>query len=324
MAGESNPELDRPRSVSELLVAAFQLYRRLPILFLALAAVVVVPYELIVLAVTGAGPFAQGHLDFITSKGLLVLDSFLVSPLISAFHAHAVREVGGGGRPRLAATVRQALPRLPVVALAAGISGIATVLGTLAFLVPGLLLTAIWPVVAQVAALEPVSWSGALRRSINLTRGNRWHAVGLVLCAGLIAGTPFILLGLAFGLKATSAASFLVGTALQVILRSFEALATALLYFDLTARFSDRNSEPVAPAPAIRPTLSDRAVEPAGHMLDFTSWSDEDRPPGWYVDPSSPNRMRYWGADGTQSWSERTAKTPKRTLAEWKRRGEQR
>ncbi len=40
------------------------LYRRFPILFLAFAAIVVVPYELIVLAITGAGPLAQGHLGF--------------------------------------------------------------------------------------------------------------------------------------------------------------------------------------------------------------------------------------------------------------------
>jgi hypothetical protein len=94
-------------------------------------------------------------------------------------------------------------------------------------------------------------------------------------------------------------------------------LATALLYFDLTARHHAEEVEPVGSAPAILPTRSGPTAEPTGHTLDLASWSDENRPPGWYVDPSTPGRMRYWGADGTQTWSKRTAKTPKQTLAEW-------
>jgi hypothetical protein len=60
------------------------------------------------------------------------------------------------------------------------------------------------------------------------------------------------------------------------------------------------------------------AVEPTGHPLDPASYSDEERPPGWYVDLDKPWRMRYWAADGKPGWSKRTAKTPKETLANWR------
>jgi hypothetical protein len=99
MEGKSLNEFERSRSVWQLIGDTFALYPRFPILFLALAAVAVVPYELIVLLVTGAGPFAQGRTGFVTSNLLTVADSFLILPLISALHVRAVREIGEGSHP---------------------------------------------------------------------------------------------------------------------------------------------------------------------------------------------------------------------------------
>jgi hypothetical protein len=326
VAGRTNLDLDHPRSIGEMLSTAFALYSRIPILFLAFAAIVVVPYELIVLAISGAGPLAQGHLGFLASKGLLVADSFIVTPLISALHVHAVRELGDGDRPTFLGTVRQSLPRLPVVAVAAGISGVAIGLGGLAFGIPGLFLIAIWPVVAQAAALGSGSPIDALGRSFALTRGKRWHSLGLVLVAGLVAVVPGLALLLAFQHTGTTAGTFIVGTAVQIVLRSFEALATGLLYFDLVARV---RVEPVVlkTPPAVGPTGASRAsrlVPPTGHPADPGSWSDDDRPTGWYINPADPRRMRFWSATGpeTGAWGDHATKTPRQTLAEWERLGE--
>jgi len=301
MGGRTNLDLDRPRSIREMLTAALALYWRVPILFLAFAAIVVVPYELIVLAITGTGPSTIHHLSFYAQQALLVADSFLVTPLISALHVHAVREIGDGGRPTFGGTVRKSLPRLPVVAVAAGVSGVAIGLGSLAFGIPGLILIAIWPVVAQAAALEGGGPIDALRRSFALTRGNRWHSLGLILAAGVVAAIPGVPLLIAFRHTGTTAGTFIVGTAVQIVVRSFEALATGLLYFDLAAR-----ERAEAPAGAM-----------AGNPLDPMHWSDEDRPPGWYVDPNAPWVMRYWAADGKSAWSRRSTATPKQIGAEW-------
>jgi hypothetical protein len=311
MGRRTNLDLDRPRSIWEMLTAAFGLYWRVPILFLAFAAIIVVPYELIVLAIAGSGPFTQGHLGFVGSKAFLLANSFVVTPLISALHVQAVRELGEGGRPTFAATFRKSLPRLPVVAVAAGISGVATGLGGLAFVIPGLILAAIWPVVAQAAALERGGPIDALRRSFVLTRGHRWHALGLVICAGLVTGLAAIPFFFAFRHSTTAAGTFAAGTGLEVILRSFEALVTALLYFDLVAR----SRGALVAAPGMRNATP--PITASGNPLDPNSWSDEDRPPGWYVDPNSPWIMRYWAADGTPTWSKRSTKTPKQVQAEW-------
>jgi hypothetical protein len=229
-------KLDEARTVGEMLSAALGLLWRLPFLFLALAAIVVIPYQLIVLAITGTGAFTESGLSFVARQELLVANSFIATPLISALHIHAVREVGDGGRPTFLDTFRRSLRRFPVVAVAAGISGVAIGLGGLAFGVPGLILIAAFPVVAQVAAMQPGGPIDALRRTFALGGGNRWHSLGLVLAAGLIAGVPVLVPFFAFRHADTNAGNFLAGTAVEIVVSSFEALVTALLYFDLVAR----------------------------------------------------------------------------------------
>lgn len=297
MNGQAAIELERPRSIPELIGASFDLYFRVPILFLVLAAIVVVPWEFVVLLVTGAGPLALGHKGFVINQLISLPDYFVVVPLVSALHIHAVNEVGRGSRPRLLSTFHQSLPTLPVVVLATGVSGIATSIGYLALVVPGVLLTARWAVVAQTAAIDGGGWTDAIRRSTDLTDGERWHAFWVIVVAGLITSVPWLAAWHLIGHETTTVGSFALGTALQVVTRSFGALTAALLYFDLKARLSIEPVEPARTAP-----------------------TEDGRAPGWYIDPSKPTRMRYWAADGKPGWSERTAKTPKPLLREWRER----
>jgi hypothetical protein len=313
--GEAVDEIERPRSAWELVGATLALYQRFPWLFLTFAAVVVVPYELIVLAVTGVGPLAQGSLGFGPSMLLNLIDLALIQPLISALHVHAVKDVRDGTRPELRSVTRRSLRVLPVVSAALVMSFLGATVGLVALIVPGILLFLRWSVAAPAAALEDEGWTTALKRSAGLTDGNYQHVFGLFLLVYLIGSVPSFALVKAFGHTDTTAASFLADTALQVIIRSFTALATALLYFDLKARFG---MGPAVEEPRMPATLSGRTVAPTGHPQDPASYSDEDRPPGWYVDPDKPWRMRYWAADGKPGWSKRTAKTPKETLAGWK------
>lgn len=314
MGGGTTLEVERPRSIWELVTTAFSLYRRVPVLFLVLAAIVVVPYEVIVLAISHKGPLALGQMAFVPRQLTLVIDSFLITPLISALHVQAVHEVGEGGQPGVRSTIRQSFPRLPVVAIAAGVSSVAIAIGSVV-VVPGLILMAMWAVVAQAAALERGSSIDALRRSAALTRGYRWHALGLVLVAALIPGVPWVAAALALKHTTTTGGLFLLGTAAQVLLRSFEALITALLYFDLKARLG---IVPAAGPVRYEPrSSSGRTIPPTGHPLDPDSWSDEDRPAGWYIDPVEPIRMRYWPAGHKPQWSTRRARTPNATWEEW-------
>jgi hypothetical protein len=306
------PDPEQPRSARHLVAATFGLYRGYPLLFFILAAGVIVPYEAIVLATTGAGPLAHAPLSFGVSSLLTLIEWVLIGPLVSALHVHAVKEVWGGREPRLVPVARQGLRVLPVVAAATIISWLGITLGFVALIVPGVILMLRWYVVAQAAAIEHEGWLPALRRSRQLTEGHYGHIFVFAIYVGLIVSVPTFLIGLAFGHHSTNVASFLVGLLVQVLTWSFGALATALLYFDLRARLDYAETQRASGEPPLA------AADPpqVSHSWDPRSYSDQDRPKGWYVDPGSPDRMHYWGAGDSPGWGA-TTRTPRKIRRAW-------
>ena len=233
----NGPAIDvlRPRSVAQILGAALSLYRRYPVLFLVLAFVVTAPYELIVLAALGTAPIGGRSSNASTALILVLVDVALVGPLISALYAHAVVVIARNERPRLVTVASSVARVLAVVVAAQIVAGIGIGVGLLAFVLPGIYLWIRWAVVAQAAALEHTDWMGALRRSGELVRGHYLHVFGLVIV------TTAVNLGLseaagAIGASKTNATDVIVGIAVGTLIRSFAALTTALLYFDLLAR----------------------------------------------------------------------------------------
>jgi hypothetical protein len=235
-------DLERERSVGEILRVTLVIYGRYPLLFAVLALAVIAPYELVKLAVTGYGPLAGGAHNAGTDVLFDLLDFSLVSPLISALHIHAVLEIGEGRRPRLGSVAMQGLRVLPVVAAAEIVASILIGIGFIAFVVPGLLLALRWSVVAQTAAIDNEGWLAALRRSGRLAAGNYGHIFGLLVVIWLAT----ILIGVAGGLTVAGSGSLLlghgtgigwvlIGIAAHTIIASFTALTLAILYFDLRA-----------------------------------------------------------------------------------------
>jgi hypothetical protein len=222
-----DPELART-----IVGEAFQLYRRYPLLFLALALGVVAPYDLFVLIATGSGPLAK-------DSGLgvnFVLAIFLVSPLISALHIHAVADVRAGRTPRLGDIAARGLRVLPTAAATAIMTTLGITLGFVALIVPGIILAFRWYVAVQAAAIEHEGWLPAIRRSRTLTAGVYGHLFAFGILIGIIAGVPQFIGGAAVTGHDTLAAAFIGGVLVHAFALAFAALATALLYFDLASR----------------------------------------------------------------------------------------
>jgi hypothetical protein len=230
-------DLSRDRSAAEIVRCTLGLYGDYPWLFLILALVVMAPWDLAKLAVTGIGPLGHTkHVGFLERESLELLDLLFVGPLISAMHVQAVVAIGDGQRPRLGAVAAKGLRVLPVVGVAALIAGVGVEIGFLALVIPGIVLWIRLSVVPQAAAIERDGVRNALRSSWRLTREHGSHIFGLLLVFGILA------VGVVLGATAldagtsTSAGSVALGIAVNTIIASFTALATALLYFDLRAR----------------------------------------------------------------------------------------
>lgn len=295
----------KPQSAWRLLGETFRLYRRYPLLFLVLAAGVVVPYELVILLATGAS--ATEPTSFAADSIITLANWVIVTPLVSALHVHAVADAREGRAPRLGPVARRGLAALPVVALAALISGLGIFVGFALLVVPGIYLMLRWFVVAQAAAIERNGAIGALESSHRLVQGNYWHVITLFVLIVAIETGPLLLITLPFG-NETTVVSFLVLVAVQIALWSFVALATALLYFDLRTRreLTVAAGQGVGGGDAPTPV----SPQPSDHDIDPRRYPDESRPPGWYVDPDEPQRMRYWTTGEEPGWAQRTTRTP--------------
>ncbi len=238
MEASSAIDLGRERSALEILRTALAMYRRYPLLFATLAVGVIAPYELARLAVTGNGPLGSGGTGRTGTLALFELIYYvLVGPLISALHVHAVIEIGEGRSPQLGLVAKQGLRVLAVVVAAEIVAGILIALGFVALIVPGVILSLRWSVVAQTAAVDHEGWLPALRRSRKLTAGHYWHVFRVLLAIGCLTFLIAAVTGAAVGGgHDTSIAAVLIGIVVYTIVASFGALTLAVLYFDLRAR----------------------------------------------------------------------------------------
>lgn len=229
MLGESLTDLDlgSPRRVGEIVVTSLRLYARLPLLFMLLAAIVVVPYEVVVVLLE----HGRGGLTFSREVLLMLAQIALVDPFIAALQVQALLSLGGGETPRLGDVVRRGLRVLPVVAAADIIAGIGIAIGAVFFIIPGVILALRWAVVAQAAAVERTDWPTALRRSGQLARFNYWRIFGILLIVGILNQLAADVTG-----SADHVGTTVGGGVLAIIVHSFGTLLISLLYFDLRAR----------------------------------------------------------------------------------------
>jgi len=301
--------MNEPRSIGRLVAATFELYRCYPWLFLALATAVIVPYELCVLVLTGSAGFGYGDASFALGQALSLLSWFLIAPLVSALHIHAVAAVKDDRKPQIGTVARQGLRVLPVVVATAIVSGIGITLGYFALLIPGVYLMLRWVVVVQVAAVEHDGWLPALRRGSDLSDGHYAHVFIFVIVVGVIASGPSTV-GVLLANGSSSAPVILLGLAVTIITTSFAALATALLYYDLVARWEvkPQGDSALSTGQAPRQTWDPRY------------YSDQARPKGWYVNPSDPKRMSHWGGPEIPEWNG-TARTPRKIKRAWESEG---
>jgi hypothetical protein len=237
MASTPALALDRTRSVRDILRSTLRLYSEYPWLFWTLALAVMAPWDLVKLAITGVGPIGHAHREgFVERESIALLGATLVVALISALHVHALVMIGQGRRPRLGSVAWSGVRVLPIVGAAAIIAAIGTEVGFFALVIPGIVLWIRWIVVAQAAAIEQPGVRPALRRSWQLTRGHERHVLGLILLVGVLVAAVGIGAGLLTNGRGTSPGAVAVGIVINTLIASFNALTTALLYFDLLAR----------------------------------------------------------------------------------------
>jgi glycerophosphoryl diester phosphodiesterase family protein len=235
-----------PRRIGEILSAALQLYRRHWRTLMAIAAVVVVPLTLL--------QYGIGH--WVRSHGQQLQDSAAVSTsfwavasasLLAALVGLLLYQVLTGAITRTIATevagqdlgveqsYRFGFARLGPILVVSILVGLATLLGLIVFVIPGIYIGVRLAVSIQALVVEGKRGTEAMRRSWDLVGGHWWRAAFTLLVAALITGVVNAVITAPF----SAGAWFIQGVAAAVatiVTMPYGALVGVLLYLDLRAR----------------------------------------------------------------------------------------
>jgi hypothetical protein len=235
-----------PRGIGEILSAAFQLYRRHWRTLMAIAAVVIVPLTLV--------QYGIGH--WFRTNGQQLHDQAEISTsfwavasasLLAALAALLLYQVLTGAITRTIATevtgqdlgleqsYRFGVARLGPILVVSILVGLATLLGLLVFIIPGIYIGVRLAVSTQALVVEDKRGTQAMRRSWELVGGHWWHAAFTILVAGLLTAVVNAAITAPF----SAGAWFLQGIAAAIattVTLPYGALVGVLLYLDLRAR----------------------------------------------------------------------------------------
>jgi hypothetical protein len=90
------------------------------------------------------------------------------------------------GDPSVVDAYRRTSGQLRDLAISALVTTVGILLGTLALVVPGLILVSRWALVVPLIVLDGASWREALSRSNDLVRGRTWEVLGVFVLLTLI------------------------------------------------------------------------------------------------------------------------------------------
>lgn len=251
--------------IGEVVYSALGLYRRHAPTLLVLAAVAVVPSQLLSALVLAMAPsdadvlierpfFTRvppppdvdvGALVLLLAARLVVAGLGLVAiQLVVGASFRAIRDVRGGIQPDWRASLSAALERWRSLLWLATVPSALIGAGLLLGVVPGLWLYASWALAVPVFLDEGERGASALRRSVRLVRGHWWRVFGLLVLTrfitfvfGLIVDSVLALLvSLAGeGRFVTFGADLFARAAAYMLTTPFLAVVIALLYFELTS-----------------------------------------------------------------------------------------
>ena len=162
----------------------------------------------------------------LTSAITLVAFPWIIGALVHdvAAHDHAATD-----------PYRRTFDRLPDLVLSALVTTAGILVGTIAFVVPGLILMARWALVVPLIVLDRVTWRVALVRSNELVKGRTWGVLGIFLVLTLV-GSALVAVPVLVGYHVLGGVlgAWLATMAINTVFIAFYSFAPFVLYRRLT------------------------------------------------------------------------------------------
>ncbi len=252
-----------PMSVGGILDQTFRLYKQHFARFLAIVAIVQVPIGLIgLLLVAQAGMLdpemveaggAAAEPEFPVSPGLAAIAAifavFLTVLGLTLCHAALIKSISEsylGNEVSVGEAYGFILPKLLTIIWAGIVVGFVVMLGFFLLIVPGIIFTVWYALTIQIVVIEGRGATDAMRRSKELTSGNRGKVLAVILLAALLEVIVSLagdfILGFVAGMVLPDTESVLliaqsvINIITGVLAAPISATAVILLYYDMRIR----------------------------------------------------------------------------------------
>ena len=229
----SRPPL-RARSATEIVDAAFQLYRRDPLTYLVLSAICYGPLLVMQFFVVGPGTTIEEQLAAMTSgfSLILMLGYWVSLSLLSATIVRLASEdyLGRHYEPGLA--FREALSFLPRVMVAIFFKYLFIFIGFFLFFLPALWVVSRYFAVTAGIVLENRGVVGTFGRSAKLSRGRKMHILGTSLLAFLIFFVIYFAVTILGAMTGSTVITTLLTIAASIVAWPMFGIVEMLLYYD--------------------------------------------------------------------------------------------
>ena len=194
-----------PKTLGEILSAAFNIYKANISKLATIVAVVVVPLSLISALISDV-VFAPGkgrlvvlgeQVEVVHPRGIVMAlflaaitaaISVIIWAVLEAAIMRAAAQATIGDPVDPEASYRYGFKRLGSVLLVSLLVGLAVLGGFILLIIPGIIFLVFLSVSIPALVVENRRGTDAMSRSWNLVKGHVWHAFGVIVVAGLITG----------------------------------------------------------------------------------------------------------------------------------------
>jgi len=224
----------RPRSATELVDAAFQVFRKAPVHFIVAAAVVYVPWLVIQLAFNLS--IQRDSIPGFDVLGANLVAGLIIYVILGGAIAVLARDVYLERTPDVAAAYKVVGARIVSLVIVSFIMMISFAIGLVLLFVPVLYPLSTLFCARQAVVLEGLGPFRAIGRSAGLASGNRKHILGTLILAGILTIAIAIGSGIAAGLVPSTIVQRIIETVVGVCIRPFFSIVETLLYYDVRIR----------------------------------------------------------------------------------------
>jgi hypothetical protein len=244
------PGAMRPRTLGEILSAAFDIYKANLASLITVVAIVVVPLSFVGALVSEAVASSSEHTVTVLGQTETISDrtfaAVILGSLIGALVAVVISAVLQAAMMRAAAlatigdpvdvqaSYRWGFKRFGSVILVALLVGLVVGIGFILLVIPGIIFLTLLSVSIPALVIENRRGTDAMKRSWDLAKTSFWHVLGVIVVAALITG---LVSGVVSSIGGDQwFVRWIFSAIAQIITAPFSALVSVLLYLDLRAR----------------------------------------------------------------------------------------